>query len=74
MFEILEGGAPWLVRDEAELKDAIKGDFKFRNLCHPQLQSIISGCLTNDKETRLTAEDVLGRLEDFMGIRSKISW
>lgn len=74
MFEILEGAAPWLVRDEAELKEAIKGDFKFRNLRHPQLQGIISGCLAYDKESRLTAEDVLGRLEDLMGIRSKISW
>jgi hypothetical protein len=48
VYEILEGCSPWPVRDEKELKQAIRGGLCFNHLRHPELQAIVAGCVSLD--------------------------
>lgn len=74
MFEMVEGRAPWSVKDEKELRHAFRNEIRFKHLQHLQLQQLIRSCLSYDQNGRVTAEEVFVRIEEMMGIRSAIKW
>ncbi len=74
MYQILEGRAPWSVKDEKQLRHAFKNEIKFKHLLHPDLQQLIKNCLNYDQNTRVTADQVFVKIEEMMGIRSSIKW